>query len=134
MLFRSGQPAPDFQLTDIEGVAHRLSQYRGKIVVLEWVNPGCPVVQRHYDTGNMQKTQRAAVASGVVWLSINSGGPKAQGDLSNEAAAAWQDINKEYADKWPNITAKGETPADADEWKGKPDKKQLLSQNPGSNA
>lgn len=84
-----GQPAPDFQLTDISGTTHSLAQHRGKIVVLEWVNPGCPVVQRHYDTGNMQKTQRAAVASGVVWLAINSGGPGAQGDLTNEAAAAW---------------------------------------------
>ena len=53
---------------------------------------------------------------------------------SDESAAAWQDINKEYAEKWPNITAKGESPADADEWKGKPDKKQLLDPNPGSNA
>lgn len=84
-----GQPAPDFRLTDIKGAAHSLSQYRGKIVVLEWVNPGCPVVQRHYDTGNMQKTQRAAIASGAVWLAINSGGPGAQGDLNNESAAAW---------------------------------------------
>lgn len=84
-----GQPAPEFQLTDIQGVTHTLSQYRGKIVVLEWVNPGCPVVQRHYDTGNMQKTQRSAVAAGVVWLSINSGGPGAQGDLNQPAAAAW---------------------------------------------
>ena len=53
---------------------------------------------------------------------------------SDEQAAAWQDINKEYADKWPNIMAKGESPSDADEWKGKPDKKQLLSSEPGSNA
>lgn len=84
-----GQRAPDFQLTDIHGTEHSLAQYRGKIVVLEWVNPGCPVVKRHYDSGNMQKTQRAAVAAGVVWLAINSGGPGAQGDLGNEAAAAW---------------------------------------------
>jgi ferredoxin len=53
---------------------------------------------------------------------------------SDESAAAWQDINKEYAEKWPNITAKGETPPDADEWKDKADKKQLLSPNGGSNA
>jgi hypothetical protein len=84
-----GQPAPDFQLTDITGVAQSVAQYRGRIVVLEWVNPGCPVVQRHYDTGNMQKTQRAAAAAGAVWLCINSGGPGAQGDLNNDAAAAW---------------------------------------------
>jgi ferredoxin len=53
---------------------------------------------------------------------------------SDETAADWVELNKSYADKWPNITAKGETPPDADEWKGKPDKKQLLSANPGSNA
>ena len=53
---------------------------------------------------------------------------------SDEAAAAWASINAEYANKWPNITAKGESPADAEEWKGKPDKKQLFSSNPGSNA
>ena len=84
-----GKAAPEFRLTDIRGVVHSLADYRGKIVVLEWVNPGCPVVKRHYDTGNMQKTQRAAIAAGAVWLAINSGGPGAQGDLSNEAAAAW---------------------------------------------
>jgi ferredoxin len=51
---------------------------------------------------------------------------------SDEAAAAWTDLNKEYADKWPNITAKGESPKDADDWKDKPNKKQLFSANPGS--
>jgi peroxiredoxin len=86
-----GQPAPDFTLTDIAGKAHQLSDYRGKIVVLEWVNPGCPIVQKHYDSHNMQRTQQAAAADGVVWLSINSAGyAGAQGDLSNEEAAAWQ--------------------------------------------
>ncbi len=51
---------------------------------------------------------------------------------SDEQAADWTDMNKEYADKWPNITVKGAVPADADDWKGKPDKKQHLSTNPGS--
>jgi ferredoxin len=51
---------------------------------------------------------------------------------SDEAAAAWTDLNKEYADKWPNITVKGESPKDADDWKDKPNKKQLFSANPGS--
>ncbi len=53
---------------------------------------------------------------------------------SDESAGEWAPINAEYANKWPNITAKGEPPADAEEWKGKPNKKQLLSSNPGSNA
>ena len=51
-----GKPAPDFTLTDINGVAHKLSDYRGKVVVLEWVNPGCPIVQKHYNSHNMQDT------------------------------------------------------------------------------
>jgi hypothetical protein len=86
-----GQPAPDFTLTDITGKVHHLSDYKGKIVVLEWVNPGCPIVQKHYNSHNMQDTQKAAAVDGAVWLAINSAGyPGAQGDLSNEEAAAWQ--------------------------------------------
>jgi hypothetical protein len=85
-----GQPAPDFTLTDITGKVHHLSDYKGKIVVLEWVNPGCPIVQKHYNSHNMQDTQKLAAADSVVWLAINSAGyPGAQGDLSNEEAAAW---------------------------------------------
>lgn len=86
-----GKPAPDFTLTDVNGVAHKLSDYKGKVVVLEWVNPGCPIVQKHYNSHNMQDTQQAAAADGVVWLSINSAGyAGAQGDLSDGEAAAWQ--------------------------------------------
>lgn len=84
-----GKPAPDFTLTDISGKTHKLSDYQGKVVVLEWTNSGCPIVQKHYDSRNMQNTQKAAAADGVVWLQINSGHPGAQGDLSNEDAAAW---------------------------------------------
>src|ERR1700689_3230256 len=50
-----GQPAPDFKAQDLSGAAHSLAEYRGKYVVLEWNNPGCPFVQKHYDSGNMQK-------------------------------------------------------------------------------
>ena len=53
---------------------------------------------------------------------------------SDESAAAWAPLNTEYSNKWPNITAKGDSPADAEDWKGKPDKKQHFSQNPGTNA
>ena len=85
-----GQPAPDFTLTDISGKTHKLSDFKGKTVVLEWTNPGCPIVQKHYNSHNMQNTQKAATADGVVWLTINSGYVGAQGDLSNAEAAAWQ--------------------------------------------
>jgi peroxiredoxin len=86
-----GQPAPDFTLTDIAGKTYKLSDFKGKTVVLEWVNPGCPIVQKHYNSQNMQGTQKAAAADGVVWLSINSAGfDGAQGDLSDAEAAAWQ--------------------------------------------
>jgi len=67
-----GQKAPDFVATDTQGKQHRLSDFAGKYVVLEWTNPGCPFVQKHYNSGNMPATQKAATARGVVWLSINS--------------------------------------------------------------
>lgn len=71
---RTGETGQNFLLTDANGKSVRLSDYRGKTVVLEWHNPGCPFVQKHYDSGNMQKTQAAARAQGVVWLTINSAG------------------------------------------------------------
>jgi peroxiredoxin len=67
-----GQPAPDFSLTDVAGKTVRLSDFKGKHVVLEWTNPGCPFVRKHYGSGNMQALQKEAAAQGVVWLSINS--------------------------------------------------------------
>jgi hypothetical protein len=86
-----GKPAPDFTLTDIAGKTHKLSDYKGKIVVIEWVNPECPIVVKHYNSQNMQGTQKMAAADGAVWLSINSAGYEgAQGDFNNEQAAAWQ--------------------------------------------
>lgn len=83
----SGKPAPDFAFTDLAGKSRRLSDYRGKIVVLEWLNPSCPVVGRHYRSGNMQSTQAAAAAAGAVWLQINS---SAMGDLDPAQSAEWQ--------------------------------------------
>ncbi|MBI2497406.1 MAG: redoxin domain-containing protein [Opitutae bacterium] len=86
-----GKAAPDFTLTDINGNQHSLAEYRGKTVVLEWVNPECPIVMKHYDrSGNMPKVQQAAAADGAVWLQINSGHPGAQGDYAPARAAAWQ--------------------------------------------
>ncbi len=83
------QPAPDFTLTDITGRVHKLSDYRGKTVVLEWTNPECPFVQKHYGSGNIPNLQKAATADGVIWLSINSGRPGAEGDFTPAQVAAW---------------------------------------------
>ncbi len=85
-----GKIAPDFSLTDIDGKVHRLSDYRDKVVVLEWVNPLCPFVQKHYEGGNIPNQQKAAVNDGIVWLVFNSGHPGAQGDYSPEEVKAWQ--------------------------------------------
>lgn len=84
-----GKPAPDFTLTDIDGQRRSLAEFKGKTVVLEWVNPECPIVTKHYESGNMPATQKAAVGDGVIWLSINSGRPKAQGDFEPAAVKAW---------------------------------------------
>ncbi len=67
-----GQKAPDFTLTDTSGKTVRLSDFKGKHVVLEWNNPGCPFVRKHYDSTNMQALQKEAGDKGVVWLAINS--------------------------------------------------------------
>ena len=67
-----GQPAPAFSATDATGKAVSLADYKGKHVVLEWVNPSCPFVQKHYNSGNMPATQKAALAKGAVWLTIAS--------------------------------------------------------------
>ena len=70
-----GDKAPAFTLKDTGGQTHSLADYKGKIVVLEWTNPGCPVVQRHYKDGLMPATQKAAREKAVVWLAINSTNP-----------------------------------------------------------
>jgi hypothetical protein len=77
---------PNFRTLDMHGKMVDLSHYRGKTVVLEWNNPGCPFVQKHYNSGNMQKTQAAAAAQGVVWLTINSGAPGKQGYMTGAEA------------------------------------------------
>jgi peroxiredoxin len=84
-----GQPAPAFTAVDATGKTVSLADFKGKHVVLEWVNPGCPYVVKHYDSGNMQGTQREATAKGVVWLSVNSTAMDA-GDYRKPAdMAAW---------------------------------------------
>ena len=81
---RVGEPAPDFAGSDSNGKAHKLSDYRGKVVVLEWHNQGCPYTKKHYDTGNMQKLQKDWTAKGVVWLTIISSAPGEQGYVTAE--------------------------------------------------
>jgi len=84
-----GQPAPDFSVADSSGHPQSLSAYKGKTVVLEWNNPECPFVRKHYGSGNMQKLQAAASAQGVVWLTVNSGAAGKQGYLDAKAATAY---------------------------------------------
>src|SRR3990167_2660776 len=63
-----GKPAPEFMANDVDGNHVMLSSLKGKTVVLEWTNPDCPFVHKHYDSGNMQKVQKQATADGVVWV------------------------------------------------------------------
>jgi peroxiredoxin len=74
-----GSPAPDFNVTDSHGQPHSLDQYRGKYVVLEWHNQGCPYTKKHYDSGNMQALQKEWTAKGVVWFTVISSAPGEQG-------------------------------------------------------
>ncbi len=71
-----GKPAPEFTAKDKDGKTVSLSDFKGKTVVLEWYNPGCPYVKKFYDVGAMQNAQKDAIGQGVVWLVINSGGHK----------------------------------------------------------
>ena len=81
-----GTAAPDFSLTDAKGKTHSLSQYKGKYVVLEWFNPECPFVKKHYGSDNMQKLQGEYTGKGVVWLTIDSNAPGTEGNITPEQA------------------------------------------------
>lgn len=85
-----GKPAPAFTVVDATGKSRSLSEFRGKTVVLEWTNEGCPYVQKHYDAGAMQRLQKAATGDGVVWLSVISSAPGKQGYKTAAEARAWQ--------------------------------------------
>jgi peroxiredoxin len=74
-----GAPAPDFKASDSNGKTDSLDQYRGKYVVLEWHNQGCPYTKKHYVSGNMQSLQKEWTAKGVVWLTVISSAPGEQG-------------------------------------------------------
>jgi peroxiredoxin len=91
-----GKAAPDFTLKDSNGNARSLSEFAGKVVVLEWVNHGCPFVQKHYNSKNMQALQAKYTAKEVVWLTICSSAPGQQG---HETPAKWNEVNaaKGYA-------------------------------------
>ncbi len=89
-----GQPAPDFTLKDANGKTVKLSDYRGKHVVLEWTNPGCPYVRKHYNSGNMPATQQDALAKGAVWLAINSTEKDSADYLEPAKLVAWMKERK----------------------------------------
>ena len=89
-----GQPAPAFTVQDSSGKPVSLADFKGKHVVLEWVNPGCPYVVKHYGSNNMQGTQKDAAAKGVVWLAVNSTSAE-HGDYKAPAAMAqWMQQHK----------------------------------------
>ena len=83
-----GQTAPDFTAIDTAGKSHKLSDFKGKFVVLEWTNPGCPFVRKHY-SGNMQASQKEAVAKGAIWLAINSTEESSSDYLVPAKLAGW---------------------------------------------
>jgi peroxiredoxin len=92
-----GQAAPAFSATDTSGKTVQLADFKGKHVVLEWVNPGCPFVQKHYNSANMQATQQAAAAKGVVWLAVNSTATTHSDYLAPAALASWMANHKAAA-------------------------------------
>ncbi|MGB2818072.1 MAG: thioredoxin family protein [Burkholderiaceae bacterium] len=84
-----GQPAPAFRAVDVSGKPVSLADFRGKTVVLEWNNPNCPFVQKHYTSGNMQALQQKNTAAGVVWLAINSTTESHSDYMAPSKLAAW---------------------------------------------
>ena len=86
-----GAAAPNFSLPDSAGKTDTLSEYKGKYVVLEWTNPECPFVRKHYESDNMQKLQTEYVKKGVVWLTIDSSAPGEQGYLDGNSAKKAKD-------------------------------------------
>lgn len=95
----SGQRAPDFTLKGVDGKAYKLSQFKGKVVVLEWFNPDCPFVHKFYDSKTMQGLQKDAIVSGAVWFTINSSAPGKEGNMT---AASGSQI---FKDQGMNSTA-----------------------------
>ena len=92
-----GQPAPAFTAVDTAGKTVSLADFKGKHVVLEWVNPGCPFVVKHYDSSNMQRIQKEAAGKGVVWLAVNSTAPEAKDFMAPAALSKWMQGHKATA-------------------------------------
>jgi peroxiredoxin len=92
-----GSPAPDFTLTDLDGKAVTLSTFKGKTVVLEWFNPGCPFVRKAHTVGSLKDAPARATADGVVWLAVNSAAAGKEGAGAN----ANRKIAADYAMKYP---------------------------------
>jgi alkyl hydroperoxide reductase subunit AhpC len=86
---RIGEAAPNFTATDTNGQTHKLSDYAGKYVVLEWHNRGCPYTQKHYNSGNMERLQREWTGRGVIWLTVISSAPGKQGYVTAEDENAY---------------------------------------------
>lgn len=84
-----GAPAPAFTAIDLNGKSRSLSEFKGKYVVLEWHNQGCPFVKKHYSSGNMQKLQKELTGKGAVWLSIISSAPGKQGFVTPDEEKAY---------------------------------------------
>lgn len=87
-----GKPAPDFTLKDLSGKEVKLASYKGKVVVLEWINPGCPFVVKSHTVGSLVDNAKRRMKEGVTWLAINSGAPGKQGAdvaANNEAVKKW---------------------------------------------
>ncbi len=84
-----GDTAPTFTATDSTGKTHNLSDYKGKYVVLEWTNSGCPFTRKHYASGNMQKLQKEWTSKGIVWLSVLSSAPGKEGYKTPEEENAY---------------------------------------------
>jgi len=87
-----GEIAPDFTLKDLDGKEHTLSEYKGKLVVLEWYNPECPYVKEQHTNGPLKIQGNKATEAGIVWLAINSSAPGKQG--------AGHDLNVKYRKKY----------------------------------
>src|ERR1700722_6613789 len=79
-----GKAAPNFSLPDTNGKTHSLADLKGNYVVLEWYQPDCPFVRKHYRSGNMQALQKEYTAKGVVWLTIDSSASGEEGNYSAE--------------------------------------------------
>ncbi len=88
-----GSAAPDFSAPDANGKTQSLSEFKGKYVVLEWFNPECPFVKKHYGSDNMQKLQAEYTGKGVVWLTIDSNAPGTEGNITADQA-------KKIMDSW----------------------------------